>query len=253
MSSNSVGPVTTCSQWHHEGDTNGLGDNGTTMAEKIETDRLTREIDGDRLVDSVSLSVHEGEVLGIIGPSGAGKSSFLRLLNRLDEPTAGTVYLDGVDYRDVPPQELRHRVGYVPQRPALRPGTVRENVTVGPRLRDEAVDDERVETLLARVGLGEYGHRDVEDLSGGEAQRVAIARSVLNRPEVLLLDEPTSSLDPAAEEKVEELLDELQSEFDLTYVLVTHDREQARRLADRVAVFEDGRVTAVGPVREVIA
>lgn len=223
------------------------------MAAKIETERLSYEVGGDRIVDSVSLSVEEGEVLGIIGPSGAGKSSFLRLLNRLDEPTSGTVYLDGVDYRDVPPRELRHRVGYVPQHPALRPGTVGENVTIGPRLRGEPADDGRVETLLDRVDLGGYGSRDVEDLSGGEAQRVAIARTVLNRPEVLLLDEPTSSLDAASEERVEELLDDLRDDFDLTYLLVTHDREQARRLADRVAVFEDGHVTALGPVREVIA
>ncbi|UPV76166.1 phosphate ABC transporter ATP-binding protein [Halorussus limi] len=223
------------------------------MTPVIETERLTREVGGDRIVDSVSLSVDEGDVLGVLGPSGAGKSSFLRLLNRLDEPTAGTVYLDGTDYRDVPPQELRHRVGYVPQRPALRNGTVRENVTVGPRLRGESVDDGRVESLLDRVDLSGYGPRKVDDLSGGEAQRVAIARSVLNRPEVLLLDEPTSSLDAASETRVEELLGDLRDEFGLTYVLVTHDREQARRLADRVAVFEDGRVTAEGPVREVVA
>ena len=222
------------------------------MTAKLETERLSREVGGELVVDSVSLSVEEGEVLGIIGPSGAGKSSFLRLLNRLDEPTAGTVYLDGTDYREIPPRRLRHRVGFVPQRPALRPGTVRENVTAGPRLRGETVDDERVETLLARVDLAGYGSRDVEDLSGGEAQRVAIARSVMNRPEVLLLDEPTSSLDATSEARVEELLDELQDEFDLTYVLVTHDREQARRLADRIAVFEDGRVSTVGPVREVL-
>ena len=222
------------------------------MTAKLETERLSREVGGELVVDSVSLSVEEGEVLGIIGPSGAGKSSFLRLLNRLDEPTAGTVYLDGTDYREIPPRRLRHRVGFVPQRPALRDGTVRENVTVGPRMRGKSVDSEEVRDILARVGLEEYGSREITTLSGGEARRVAIARSVINRPEVLLLDEPTSSLDAAAEEKVEELLDELQEEFDLTYVLVTHDRGQARRLANRVAVFEDGRVSAVGPVREVL-
>lgn len=115
------------------------------------------------------------------------------------------------------------------------------------------MDDGRVESLLDQVDLAGYGPRKVDDLSGGEAQRVAIARSVLNRPEVLLLDEPTSSLDAASETRVEELLADLRDEFGLTYVLVTHDREQARRLADRVALFEDGRVTAEGPVREVVA
>lgn len=222
------------------------------MAAKLATEHLSREVDGNRVVDSVSLSVDEREVLGIVGPSGAGKSSFLRLLNRLDEPTSGTVYLDGTDYREIPPRQLRRRVGFVPQRPALRDGTVRENVTIGPRLREESVEAETVQNLLARVDLDGYGTREVTNLSGGEAQRVAIARSVLNRPEVLLLDEPTSNLDAASEEKVEELLADLREEFGLTYVLVTHDPDQAERLADRIAVFEGGRATAVGPVREVL-
>lgn len=223
------------------------------MPPKLETRELSREVGGSLLVDRVSLAVDAGDVLGIVGPSGAGKSSFLRLLNRLDEPTAGTVLLDGTDYREIPPRDLRRRVGFVPQKPALRPGTVRENVAVGPRLRGEPVDGAAVERLLARVGLADYGNRTVDDLSGGEAQRVAIARTVLNDPEVFLLDEPTASLDAASEARVEDLLTELVAESDATAVLVTHDRSQASRLATRAAVFEDGRVTAVGPVREVIA
>lgn len=216
------------------------------MLPKLETRNLTYVEDGDRLVDGVSLTVAEAEVLTIVGPSGAGKSSFLRLLNRLDEPTDGTVLLDGTDYWELPPRELRRRVGFVPQSPALRDGTVAENVTIGPRLRDETVDEAVVDRLLARVDLDGYAARDVASLSGGEAQRVAIARTIVNDPEVLLLDEPTSSLDAAAESHVEELLTDLVGGSDLTCVLVTHDHEQARRLADRIAVFEDGRVTAVG-------
>ena len=223
------------------------------MPPKLETRELSREVGGERIVDRVSIAVEAGDVLGIVGPSGAGKSSFLRLLNRLDEPTAGTVFLDGTDYGEIPPRDLRRRVGFVPQQPALREGTVRENVAIGPRLRGEPVDEAAVERLLARVGLEGYGNRTVDDLSGGEAQRVAIARTVLNDPEVLLLDEPTASLDAASEAQVEELLAELVAESDVTAVLVTHDSSQAGRLATSAAVFEDGRVTAVGPVREVIA
>lgn len=223
------------------------------MPPKLETENLSREVAGVRIVDSVSLTVDEGDVLGILGPSGAGKSSFLRLLNRLDEPTDGTVFLDGVDYRDISPRELRHRVGYVPQRPALREGTVRENVMVGPRLRGDPVAERAVADLLARVGLDGYAARDVAELSGGEAQRVAVARTVINGPEVLLLDEPTSSLDAASESRVEALLEDLLAELGLTYVMVTHDREQAKRLADRVAIFEDGEVTRLGPTAEVVA
>lgn len=222
------------------------------MTPKLETRKLSREVDGDLIVDAVSLAVEEGGVLGIVGPSGAGKSSFLRLLNRLDEPTSGTVFLDGTDYRKLPPQELRRRIGYVPQQPALRTGTVFENVTVGPRLRGESVDEAEAARLLARVGLGGYEDRSVEELSGGEAQRVAIARTVINEPEVLLLDEPTASLDAESEAQVEDLLDELITVSGTTTILVTHERSQARRLASRIAVFEGGRVARVGPTREVL-
>jgi putative ABC transport system ATP-binding protein len=223
------------------------------MAPKLETDDLTRVVDGERIVDAVDLRVREGEVMAVIGPSGAGKSSFLRLLNRLDEPTAGTVYLDGVDYRDIDPQELRQRVGLIPQGPALRPGTVAENVTVGPRMRDDPVDEERVAALLDRMDLHGYEKRSIDDLSGGERQRVAVARTLYIGPEVLLLDEPTAHLDTGTEAQIEDLLTDLIRENDLTCVLVTHDTAQAERLGDRVVAFEDGRVTDEGAPREVIA
>lgn len=215
----------------------------------IETRNLTRVAGDETLVDDVSVSIEPGEVLVIVGPSGAGKSSFLRLLNRLDEPTTGTVYVDGTDYRELSPRELRVRVGLVPQDSALVPGTVFENATRGLSLRGEPIDEARVERTLARLGLDGYGDRDVEDLSGGEKQRVALARTLLNDPEVLLLDEPTASLDSVSEARVEELL----SDLDVTVVLVTHDEEQARRIGDRVMELRDGRMAGIGPVGEVLA
>lgn len=223
------------------------------MAPKLETESLTKVTDGDAVVDSITLRVRDSEVLAIIGPSGAGKSSFLRLLNRLDEPTDGTVYLDGTDYRELDPQELRQRVGLVPQEPAFRPGTVLENVTLVDQLSDEPIDRERVTPLLDRMGLPGYEDRDVDELSGGERQRVAIARTLYVEPEVLLLDEPTAHLDTATETRIEELLAELISEDGLTCSLVTHDTAQATRLGDRVAEFEDGRVVTEGTPEEVIA
>ncbi|MFB9808874.1 ATP-binding cassette domain-containing protein [Haladaptatus pallidirubidus] len=223
------------------------------MSIKFEAQSLSRVIDGHRIVDSVSFRVHEREVLAILGPSGAGKSTLLRLLNRLDEPNEGTVYLDGRDYRELPPRELRHRVGYVPQTPALRDGTVFDNVTIGPRLREEPVSEDRVEELLARMDLAEYGRRDVAELSGGETQRVAIARTLITDPEILLLDEPTSSLDTTSESRVETLLTKSIHESGLTAILVTHDTTQARRLADRVAQLEAGQLISIGSVSEVIS
>ena len=217
---------------------------------KLVTRGLTRQVAGKTIVDHVDLEVFPAEVLAIVGPSGAGKSSLLRLLNRLDEPTAGTVYLDGVDYRQIPPRELRRRVGMIMQTPYLFPGTVAENIRFGPRQRGEDIPDEMIEHLLTRVGLAGFMDREVARLSGGEAQRVAIARALANNPEVLLLDEPTSALDDEAKAIVEELLNEIIRSEGLTCVWVTHDRAQASRMSDRVAVMEDGKLRRISLPQE---
>jgi putative ABC transport system ATP-binding protein len=219
----------------------------------LATRDLTRRVDGQALVDAVTIEVRAEEVFVVFGPSGAGKTSLLRLLNRLDEPTSGTVLLGGTDYRTLPPRTVRQRVGWVPQQPTLVPGTVAENVAWGPTLRGAAVDEERLETLLDRLGLAALRDRAAERLSGGEAQRVAIARTLFNEPEVVLLDEPTSSLDAEAAGRVETLLQDVMADLSLTAVLVTHDADRARRLGHRGARMEAGRVTAVGALDAVLA
>jgi len=186
-----------------------------------------------------------------VGPSGAGKSSLLRLLVRLDEPSAGTVFLDGVDYRQLPPRDLRRRVGLVAQRAALFPGTVTYNVRFGPSQRGRELSQGRVEELLSGVGLSGFAGRDVANLSGGEAQRVGLARTLANEPEILLLDEPTSALDEASREGVEELIGSIIRENQLTCLMVTHDVAQARRMAEHALVLRQGRVAEKGPVEEV--
>ena len=219
----------------------------------LATRNLSRVVDGAALVDDVSIEVAAGDVFVVFGPSGAGKSTLLRLLNRLDEPTRGTVLLDGVDYTTLPPRTVRRRVGLVPQRPALLEGTVADNVTYGPRLRDEPVDADRMAELLDRLGLAGYEERDAGTLSGGEAQRVAIARTLFNDPDIVLLDEPASSLDAAAAERVESLLADVMAAYALTAVLVTHDADRARRLGTRGVRMEEGRVVREGAIEEVIA
>jgi len=213
---------------------------------------LTRIVGGFTLVDNVSLEVQPGEVMAVVGPSGSGKSSFLRLLNRLDEPTSGTVFLDGVDYKTLPPRELRRKVGMVTQRQFLFPGTVYDNVSFGPQQRGQEFSLARAEELLTRVGLAGYATRDVANLSGGEAQRVSLARALANSPNVLLLDEPTSALDDAAKVEVESLICDIIKETQLTCIIVTHDMAQAARIATHVTIIEHGHVTKTGTVNEVL-
>ncbi len=218
----------------------------------LQTDHLSHVVGDTRLVDDISIQVEEGDIVATVGPSGAGKSSFLRLLNRLDEPTSGTVWLEGVDYRTIPPQELRRRVGMVMQLPYLFSGTVADNIHFGPRQRGEKLPTETIDQLLERVGMADYAGRDVSNLSGGEAQRVSLARTLANSPEVLLLDEPTSALDEATQRGVEDLICSIIHQQGLTCLIVTHDAQQAARMATHVMVLEAGRVVKYGPVEEIL-
>lgn len=204
------------------------------------------------VLSGVTFGLAAGEVLAVVGPSGSGKSTLLRLLNRLDEPTGGTVLLNETDYRSIPTRELRRRVGMVMQRPYLFTGTVAENIAFGPRQLGGSLCSGSIEKLLDRVGLGGFAERSTSTLSGGEAQRVAITRALANTPEVLLLDEPTSALDEVARDGVESLIASLIREERLTCIWVTHDPRQAARHADSVLRLEAGRVAAYGSVEEVL-
>lgn len=218
----------------------------------LRAEKLGRSVSTKILVADVTFEVRRGEMLAIVGPSGSGKSSLLRLLNRLDEPTSGTVYLDGVDYRQIAPRELRRRVGMVTQRAFLFPGTVSENLQFGPRQRGESLSESRVEELLAGVGLAGYATRDIANLSGGEAQRVSFARTLANLPEVLLLDEPTSALDDDSKREVETIILDFGRDQGIPGVLVTHDVAQAARLAHRAMILEAGRIIRSGSIAEVL-
>jgi putative ABC transport system ATP-binding protein len=232
-----------------------IGSTSTNRPQKapmLETRNLSRAVADKMLINNVSLQVQPGEVLAVIGRSGAGKSSFLRLLNRLDEPTGGTVLLNGEDYRGIAPRALRRRVGMVMQMAYLFPGTVAANITFGPQQHGESFASDQIATLLSRVGLPGYEDRDVSTLSGGEAQRVSVARTLANAPEALLLDEPTSSLDDASARGIEELVLDIIEERRLTCVIITHNRLQAARMTTRTMVLDAGRLVAVGPTQEML-
>jgi putative ABC transport system ATP-binding protein len=218
----------------------------------LQTRDLSRTVGSKVLVSDVSVQVRQGEVLAVVGPSGAGKSSFLRLLNRLDEPTGGTVLLNGQDYRDIPPRELRRCVGMVMQTAYLFPGTVTANVAFGPQQHSETVAVDQIAALLERVGLPGYHHTPVSNLSGGEAQRVSLARALANSPDALLLDEPTSALDEKSARAIEELVLGTIRERNMTCVIVTHDMLQAARIADRTMILKAGKLVTIGPTKDVL-
>lgn len=218
----------------------------------LEARQLGRKVNSKILIQDANFSIRVGEVLAIVGPSGSGKSSLLRLLNRLDEPTSGTVYFARKDYREIPPRDLRRKIGMVTQRPFLFSGPVASNLSFGPLQWGESLSREVVDQLLDQVGLTGFADRDVANLSGGEAQRVSVARTLANHPTVLLLDEPTSALDETAKVGVEALLQRIVSERGLTCVLVTHDALQAARLAKRALLLEAGRIVRDGPIAEVL-
>jgi putative ABC transport system ATP-binding protein len=218
----------------------------------LRAESLGRVVNGKILVEDVNFEIQTGEILAIVGPSGSGKSSLLRLLNRLAEPTSGTVYLEETDYRQITPRELRRKLGMVTQRAFLFPGTVAANLRFGPAQRGESLSQDSVEQLLEQVGLKGYAGRDIANLSGGEAQRVSVARTLANSPLALLLDEPTSALDNASKLGIELLIQKIVRDQNLTCVLVTHDVAQASRLAQRALLLEFGHITRMGPTNEVL-
>jgi putative ABC transport system ATP-binding protein len=205
---------------------------------------------GRRVLDSVGAELPAGAT-AIVGPSGSGKSTLLRLLNRLADPDAGAISYRGRPLVEYDPLELRREVSLVPQLPALLEGTVESNLRFAADLASESLDTER---YLRLAGLDpEFAERDVSKLSVGEQQRAMLARALAQKPDVLLLDEPTSALDHAARDAVEATLAELRRELDISFVVVSHDPEQARRLSDWVVRLEEARVIDAGPLERVLA
>jgi putative ABC transport system ATP-binding protein len=199
---------------------------------------VTLEIDGHRILDGIDLQIAAGRITVVVGPSGSGKTTLLRLLDRLEVPTSGHVRFRGDDLDQLDPLALRRTVGMVFQRPAPFPGTVRDNLLVADPF---AGDDELAEVLRSARLDPEMLDRPADDLSGGESQRMCLARTLVTRPDVLLMDEPTSALDPDARRRLERTAQRLSREGQ-DIVWVTHDLEQARALAGDLVVLVEGRV-----------
>jgi len=211
---------------------------------------LTRTIATEKgqraIVNSFDYEFKRGGIFTIVGPSGSGKTSLLRLFNRLDEKSGGSVYFDDRPIEDYPVTDLRKKISLVFQIPHLFPGTIAGNLAYccGDM---SASDTEFTSRYLKLVGLDtDLAERDPERLSVGQKQRVALARSLVQEPEILLLDEPTSALDPGAARTIEELIIQLNDELNLTIIMVTHNFRQALRLKGTSIFIVDGRLIEAG-------
>ena len=213
---------------------------------------LSRSFGDVKAVNDVSLDVYAGEFLTLLGPSGSGKTTVLRMIAGFEKPDAGTIELGGKDVSQLPPYE--RDVNTVFQDYALFPHMdVISNIEYGLRVKGVGKSDRQARALIAleQVRLGGYGERKPAQLSGGQRQRVALARALVNRPSVLLLDEPLGALDLKLREQMQIELKELQREVGITFIFVTHDQEEALTMSDRIAIFNHGEIEQLGSARDV--
>ncbi|CZB17275.1 ATP-binding cassette domain-containing protein [Streptococcus suis] len=211
---------------------------------------LTCKVSGP-ILKNLTFDIQEGEFFVLIGPSGSGKTTTLKLINRLIEQTEGEVFFQGKRLKDFDLRELRLETGYVLQQIALFPNmTVAENIALIPEMKGLGKEETltRMRELLTKVGLepDSYLDRFPKDLSGGEKQRIGILRAIIANPKVLLMDEPFSALDPISKAQLQDLIKELHEEFKMTTVFVTHDMDEAVKLADRICLMQDGQVVQLG-------
>lgn len=213
----------------------------------IEFKQVQKTFKNTTVLKEMNLTIHKGELVVFIGPSGCGKTTSLKMINRLIEPTEGTIIVNGQDTRKMDPIELRRQMGYVIQQTGLFPHmTIRENIQLIAGLEGHAEQDmdARTEHLLRMVGLDpdQFIDRYPSELSGGQQQRIGFARALMNDPEVILMDEPFSALDPVTRNDLQEELFNLQEEVKKTIVFVTHDMDEAIKLADRICIMRDGEI-----------
>jgi len=216
----------------------------------IELHHLSKVYDGVSVVDDVNLTINTGELFVLVGASGSGKTTTLKMINRLITPTSGEVLFDGRAASDYPVRELRYNIGYVLQQIALFPTmTVGQNIALIPELKKwpKAKIRSTVNDLLDSVDLPhmEYANRMPSELSGGEQQRVGIVRALASQPNVVLMDEPFSALDPIARTQLQDLVLRLHRDMKTTIIFVTHDMREAMKLGDRIAVMRTGQLQQV--------
>lgn len=221
----------------------------------LEVVDLSHSYGGREVLKGLNLGVGKGEVFALIGPTGAGKTTLLRIMDLLDVPGAGEIYFDG---KCIPRSgkrrfEIRRRISFIHQKPQVFNLSVYDNVACGLRWRGEKKNRiaDKVDSILEMVGLEGYKNRKARTLSGGEAQRVALARSLVLEPEVLLLDEPTANLDPISTAKIEQLISDVARRHNTTMIMATHDMSQGQQLSSRIGVLLDGKLAQTGNATDI--
>lgn len=220
--------------------------------ELIRLENLVMEFNGNRVLDSVNLSIEDGKFLTLLGPSGCGKTTTLRIIGGFQAPTSGTVFFDGAPINSVP--AYKRQINTVFQNYALFPHLdVYDNIAFGLRISglSEKEIDSRVGHMLESVSLKGFENRRVPSLSGGQQQRVAIARALVNRPKVLLLDEPLGALDLRLRQDMQNELKRIQQDVGITFVYVTHDQEEALAMSDSVVVMDSGKIQQIGAPEDI--
>lgn len=219
----------------------------------LELKNLTMSYGDHEILHSINLEVKRGEIMIIVGPSGAGKSTLLRIADGLESAKSGDVFLFGEKLTRGNQKSLRGRAGILFQKSVLFDRSVFENIALGLSYRhvSKTEQNKRVSEILKDMGLESYANRHAVTLSGGEGQRVSLARVLVTRPELIFMDEPTANLDPLTTKVIEEMIIRENHDNKTTVIINTHDREQAQRLADRVAVLISGRLTQVGTADDV--
>ena len=218
----------------------------------IDLKGVSKEFDGTRVLSNIDLYVRKKEFVTLLGPSGCGKTTTLRIIGGFEYPTEGTVFFEGRDITDLPP--YKRRVNTVFQKYALFPHlNVQENIAFGLKIAKVPRDEikKRVDRMLDLVNLSGYGKRSVDQLSGGQQQRIAIARALVNQPEVLLLDEPLGALDLKLRKEMQLELKSMQQRLGITFIYVTHDQEEALTMSDTVVVMRDGHILQIGDPKRI--
>jgi tungstate transport system ATP-binding protein len=215
----------------------------------IKAEGISKRYGEKEILRDISLSVHEGEIFGLIGPSGSGKSTLLRILDLIEMPSGGSLSILDEDALSKDARfRLRRRMGMLSQKPVIFARSVFDNIAIGMKYRKAGQEDIRARVMkaLRDIGLPDSAERPARTLSGGEAQRVALARAMVTDPEILFLDEPTANLDPHSVEMIEEIILRLNKEAGTTVVVSTHDMLQGQRLATRIGVIMEGRRPQIG-------